>query len=259
MSFPQTGISVSIIARNEAHNIRRCLESVRALAEEIVIVVNNCTDGTDEIAREEFGAKVYEKPWTGFGDQKNNSLDAATCPWILCLDCDEVVTPELAAEILNFVQSDPSGYAGAMFPRKVWFLGRWITHGDWYPDHSLRLIRKGKGRWSPDIIHEKMLLDGKAKLLRADLEHYSNPDLNSHLSKIVPFTDSFVEQKRHKPWRLLDVLFRPWWRFFRAYVLKRGFLDGFPGFYIAAFTAFSTFYRYARLYEDKQTQETSKP
>lgn len=252
-----TGISVCIIGHNEADNIRRCLQSVVGLAEEIILVVNDCTDGTDRIAAEEFGAKVFNESWQGFGKQKNLALDRAGCNWVLCLDCDEVVSETLATQIRAFVEGDRGEYNGAHFPRKVWFLGRWITHGDWYPDHSLRLIRRGKGRWSTDIVHERMLLEGKSCLLSADLLHYSNPTLNSQIAKINSFSDMYlqIQLEKGRKWSLLNALLRPPWRFVRSYVFKGGFLDGFPGFYIAVLTAFATFVRHSRLYEYNTTPQ----
>lgn len=252
-----TGISVCIIGHNEAANIRRCLQSVQGLADEIILVVNDCTDATDKIAAEEFGAKVFYESWHGFGDQKNLALDRAQGTWILCLDCDEVVSAELAQEILGFVRTAAADCNGAQFPRKVWFLGRWITHGDWYPDVSLRLIRRGKGRWSRDAVHERMLLEGRAERLHADLLHYSNPTLNVQISKINSFSDSYLRAQldKGKKWSLSQTLLRPPWRFFRAYVLRGGFLDGFPGLYVAVLTAFAAFVRHSRMYEYNTTEE----
>jgi hypothetical protein len=128
---------------------------------------------------------------------------------------------------------------------------RWITHGDWYPDLSLRLFRRGKGQWSGSPEHDKVELSGPVKRLKGDLHHYSHPTLNSYTSKIGVFSDYFLERQlaRGCKWSWIDCLLRPWWRFFRAYVLRRGFLDGFPGYYIAKATAFSTLVRYSRLYE----------
>jgi len=141
-----------------------------------------------------------------------------------------------------------------MFPRKVWFLGRWITHGDWYPDWSLRLFQNGKGRWEGSEEHDKVVLEGTAKRLRADLLHYSNPTLSSHVSKITVFSEYFLQRqiKKGKKWSATETIVRPWWRFFRAYVLRWGFLDGFPGYYIAKATAFATLVRYSRLFEHER-------
>ncbi len=254
-------LSVCVIAHNEAERIRRCLDSIKPLADEIVLVYNDCTDGTEAIARDEYGATIFAETWHGHRDQKAIALAKATRPWVLCIDADEVLSQELAASIRAFVEADDPAFAGAMFPRKVWFLGRWITHGDWYPDTSLRLLRNGKGRWGGSREHDKILLDGPAKKLAGDLLHFSFRDLNHQASKITYFADIFVERKaaKTKRWRTFPVVFRSFWRFFRAYFIRRGFLDGFPGFYIAFFQAFATFYRYARIYETKFVRHPNPP
>lgn len=250
-------LSICLIAHNEAARIRRCLDSVKPLAAEIIVVYNDCSDGTEAIARDEYGAKVFPESWHGHRDQKNIALGHATQPWTLCLDCDEELSPELAAELRAFIQADDPAFDGASFPRKVWFLGRWMTHGDWYPDRSLRLIRTGKGRWAGSREHDRMELDGRAKALSADLHHYTNPTLNDQIAKINYFADIYLQRQLDagKTWSLAHALFRPPWRFFRAYVLRRGFLDGFPGFYAAMLTAFATFVRHSRLYEYAATPE----
>ena len=247
-------ISVSIIASNAADKLQRCLASVADWVSEITVVVNDCTDDTVAVA-ESFGARVYEHEWHGFRDQKNIALSYVNQPWVLALDTDEVVSAELRDEIATFFEQDAQTYQGAKFPRKDWFLGRWITHGDWYPDHSLRLFRAENGIWGGSPEHDKIVLNGRCKTLAADLLHYSNPTLNSQISKINVFSDVFLQRQLDagKRWSLMRCLFRPTWRFFRAYILRRGFLDGFPGFYIACMTTFSTFVRYSRLYEHHQT------
>ena len=158
--------------------------------------------------------------------------------------------PNCRMPSLNLLPPPPE-VNGAYFPRKVWFLGRWITHGDWYPDHSLRLIRNGRGIWRGSREHDKMDLDGNALELQGDLYHYSNPTMNSQLRKLEYFSDIFLQRQLEsgKRWSAISAIFRGFWRFFRAYIFRLGFLDGFPGFYIAWFTAFSTFYRHSRMYE----------
>ncbi|OHE73029.1 MAG: hypothetical protein A2Y14_00235 [Verrucomicrobia bacterium GWF2_51_19] len=242
-------LSVAIIASNERPNIERCLKSVVDLAAEIVLLINDCTDGTDEVAKQ-FDARVYYDTWHGFRDQKNLVLDKATQPWVLSIDADEVVTPELAASIRAFVEADNAD--GAYFARKVWFLGRWILHGDWYPDYSLRLLRRGGGRWCGESIHEKMQVNGRIVKIAGDLEHYSFPTFNTQLNKMASFTDALLPIYLREG-RTCSPIFTPLralWRFFRCYVIKLGFLDGFPGFYVASFQFFSTLFRYARLYEE---------
>jgi len=251
-------ISVVIVARNEAQTLPRCLASVQGWVTEILVVLNHTTDDSATVAAR-LGATVLQTEWRGFRDTKNWALAQAAQPWALCLDADEEVSPALQAAITAFfARGDRDAFAGARFPRKVWFIDRWITHGDWYPDLSLRLIHRDKARWGGDeFVHEKMECTGPVITLRGDLHHYSFPTLASHVAKINPFADLFVRQQqaRGTGFSLGAALFRPGWRFFRAYVLKRGFLDGYPGLYIAWATAFSTFVRYSRLYEAAHRRE----
>jgi glycosyltransferase involved in cell wall biosynthesis len=251
-------LSVAIIAKNEAHNLPRCLASVRGWVAEIVVVLNDTTDASEAIARD-VGAHVYHLPWRGYRDTKNAAIDLTTSPWVLSLDADEEVSPALRLELTAFfARPDVEQFAGARFPRKVWFIDRWIRHGDWYPDYSLRLFHRDRARWGGDeFVHEKVECRGPVQTLRGDLHHFSFPTLSAHVAKINPFADLFVvqQQAQGKRFSLGAAVFRPGWRFFRAYVLKRGFLDGFPGLYIAWATAFGTFVRYSRLYE----AENGKP
>jgi len=254
-------ITVVIVAKNEAHNLPRCLASVQGWVAEMVLALNDTTDDSAAVAAR-FGARVATLPWRGYRDTKNNALALASAPWVLCLDADEEVSKELRASIAAFFANGSSErFAGARFPRKVWFIDRWITHGDWYPDYSLRLIRRGHARWSGDaFVHEKMECDGLVAVLSGDLHHYSFPSIASHVSKINVFAELFLQQQQAKGRRFsfIDALLRPCWRFFRAYFLRLGFLDGFPGLYIAWATSFSAFVRYSRLYEIERRREPDR-
>jgi glycosyltransferase involved in cell wall biosynthesis len=251
-------LSVVIVARNEAANLPRCLASVREWTAEIVLALNETTDNSASIGREA-GARVHTVPWQGFRDTKNAALGLASQAWALCLDADETVSPALRSDIEAFIAGPGRDrFAGARFPRKVWFIDRWITHGDWYPDHSLRLVRRASARWGGDAhVHEKMVCDGPVATLKGDLYHHSFPTLASHVAKLNPYAELFVRQQKEKGTRfsLSMAVFRPSWRFFRAYVLRRGFLDGYPGFYIAVGTAFGAFVRYGSLYELERRRE----
>ena len=247
-------ISVAIIARNEAQNLPRCLASVRGWVAEMVVVLNDTTDSSETIARNA-GAIVHHLAWRGYRDMKNAAIELTGQPWVLSLDADEEVSPALRSDIAAFFsRTNVDTFAGARFPRKVWFIDRWITHGDWYPDYSLRLFRRDRARWGGNqFVHEKVECNGSVATLTGDLHHYSFPTLASHVAKINPFADLFVQQQRErgKKFSLAAAIFRPGWRFFRAYVVRGGFLDGFPGFYIAWATAFGVFVRYSRLYEEE--------
>ena len=249
-------LSISIIAYNEESNLPRCLDSVKGLAQEIVLVDSGSKDRTRDIATT-LGARVVHQDWLGHRDQKNVALQHCTQPWVLALDCDEELSAELRRSIeAFFADGSADRHDGAWCNRKVWFLGRWITHGDWYPDRKLRLFRREKSRWGGSPEHDYIELDGPTLRLSGDLHHYSFPNMNRYVEKINVFADVFLkrQQSAGQRWSLLANLTRPPWRFFRAYVLRRGFMDGFPGFWIAVATAFFAFVRYSRKYEDEVAQ-----
>ena len=247
-------ISVCVVSGPEAARIGKMLGSVAAWTSEIVVVLNDdVTDGTAELAAS-FGAKVFRHHWQGFRVQKNLVLGYATQPWILALDADEEVSPALRAAILHFFAGDDQRFAGASFARKVWFMGRWITHGDWYPDRVLRLFQRGRGQWAGSPEHCRVALPGPSTLLPGDLLHYTNPDISSYVRKINYFADLFLERQlaAKARWSAAGAVARAAWRFVRAYFLRLGFLDGYPGFFIAASTAYSTLVRHSRLFEHRQ-------
>lgn len=249
-------ISVPIIASNEAERLPRVLASVAGWVSEIVVVLNNSTDASEQIARS-FGARVERSAWLGYRDTKNVALDHVTQPWVLALDSDEEVSPELRADIAQFfARGDHERFVGARFPRKVWFLGRWITHGDWYPDLSLRLFRREGARWGGSPEHDKIEISGRGEIaqLRGDLFHYSFPTISSFVGKINVFADYFLRRQidANKRFSAANAIFRAWWRFFRCYVIRRGFLDGYPGFFIAAGIGFGALVRYSRLFEHER-------
>jgi glycosyltransferase involved in cell wall biosynthesis len=247
-------VSVCLISGAEEARIGRALASVSGWVAEIVVVLNEeVTDGTEAICRRH-GARVIRHRWLGFREQKNLVQGHASQPWILQLDADEEVSEPLRAEIIAFFGGDHERHAGASFPRKVWFLGRWITHGDWYPDRVLRLYRGDAGRWGGSPEHCAVELTGPVTALHSDLWHFSNPTIASYVAKMPYFADLYLERQiaSGARWQTLPVVIRCGWRFVRSYVFKRGFLDGYPGFFIAAATAFGALVRHSRLYEHQQ-------
>jgi glycosyltransferase involved in cell wall biosynthesis len=257
MPFP---LSLSIISCNEEANIRRCLESAAGLAPEIIVVDSGSADQTCAIA-ESYGARVIHQTWLGHRDQKNVALSHCTQPWVLALDCDEELSSELRLSLEKFfADGSVEHYQGAECNRKVWFMGRWIMHGDWYPDRKLRLFLREKAKWSGSPEHDYIELQGQTLRLAGDLHHYSFPSINRYIEKINVFADVFLERQKAagQRWSLLTNVLRPWWRFFRAYVLRRGFMDGFPGLWIAVATAFSAFVRYSRKYEEENQPTLTK-
>jgi len=248
-------ISVCLISGSEAHRIRRTLASVVEWAAEIIVVLNEeVSDGTDKIAAE-FGARVFREAWKGYAAQKNSAAQKAGQVWILSLDADEEISSALREEICVLFATggpDPS-IAGWSFPRCSFYGGRWIRHGDWYPDRKTRLWRRGSSEWQGQNVHEALIVTGKTGKLHGDLLHYTMEDINDHLRKSMLYSDLFARQwaTAGRDARLLDLWFRPWWRFVRGYFLRCGFLDGWQGFVIARMVAFDTFFRYAKLREAK--------
>ncbi len=245
-----------MIAGAEASRIGRALDSVAGWTSEIIVVLNDdVTDGTDKIA-ESAGAKVFREPWKGYRRQKNSAAQKASQEWILGLDADEAISAGLREEIQRlFADGKRTGqFAAFSFPRLSWYCGRWIRHGDWYPDRSTRLWRAGQAEWGGGDIHEKLLAHGPVGKLHADLFHYTRTSINHHLQKIIPFSDEFIRQHAADGRRagMGDLVVRPVWRFLRAYFFRLGFLDGWQGYYIACHNAFSTVVRYAKIREAGQ-------
>ena len=244
-------VSLAITSYNEVTRLAKCLASAAGLTREIIVIDSGSTDGTVDLAKAS-GAIVIAQEWLGHSAQKQVALDHCTQPWVLILDCDEEISEELHNSISGFFESgDADWFRGACFNRKVFFLGRWINHGDWYPDTKLRLVRRENARMEGNAAHDTVIVDGSVRHLRGDLLHDSYPTIQSYLDKIGPFAGDFFErqQRAGKSWSLAANLLRPLWRFIRAYILRLGFLDGFPGFWIAYATAFSVFVRYSRGYE----------
>ena len=254
-----TPISVCLIAGNEAARIRPTLESVAGWAAEIVIVLNDdVADGTDKIAAE-FGAKVFRETWQGFGPQKQSAAEKCTQPWLLNLDADETVSPELRAEITSLLADEKRSLAHAAysFPRCTFYSGRWIRHGNWYPDRQIRLWQRGQARWSAAQVHEKLEVNGRLGRLRGDLLHRSMDNLNHHVRKIIEYSDIAARQQAGRKIGIFELGVRPWWRFVRSYLLRLGFLDGWQGYAVAWLAAQEVFLRYAKIREAQMAAEKS--
>jgi len=239
-------LSVVVIAKNEERNIARSLESVK-WADEIILVDGLSTDRTREIAIQH-GAQVYSLPWQGYGHAKREGVSRARGSWILSLDADEEVSPELADEI-KYELANGTSCAGFYLPRKTNFLGRWILHSGWYPDPVLRLFRKSHGNFSDVVVHEQVLLDGIVGHLKGELRHYSFPNLEHYLEKFNRYTTLGAEEacRRGMTARWLDIVVRPPVAFLKHYMTGQGFRDGFEGFVISVMSAVAVFVKYAKL------------
>jgi glycosyltransferase involved in cell wall biosynthesis len=238
------GLSVIIITKNEAHNIRACLESVK-WAEEIIVVDSGSTDSTLAICRE-FTPHVYLHDWPGFGQQKNRALGYASKDWVLSLDADERVTPELCAEIQATMSHGQA--AGYDIPRLSSFCGRYMRHSGWYPDYVTRLFLRNSGSFSNDLVHERVVINGTTGRLKHALLHESFRDLDQLLAKMNHYSSAGAEMlgKNGRDATLSQAIFHGLWAFIRTYLIRAGFLDGREGFMLAVSTAEATYYRYAK-------------
>lgn len=253
-------ISVCVIAGAEAARIRRALNSVSGWATEIIVVLNeDVADGTDKIAIE-CGAKVFREPWKGHIVQKNSAAEKATQEWLFGLDADEEVTPELRDEMIRSLKAQSSDNTIAAFsvPRCSYYCGRWLRHGDWYPDRKVRLWRKGAAVWAGKNPHDKLVVSGRVLRLRGDLLHYSMNDLEDHARKAVVYGKIFAEQYPASGPKIgaFALWLRPAWRFVRSYFIRLGFLDGWQGFAVAKLIAFETFIRYAKVREIQESKNS---
>lgn len=240
-------VSVTIITFNEERNIARALESV-SWADEIVVVDSGSVDRTLEIARS-YTDKVYVRDWPGYATQKQRALELASHDWILSIDADEVVTPELKQEILETLKRP--AFNGYYISRLNYYLNFPIRYSGWSPDHQLRLFRKDKGRWQGDYVHESVRLEGAAGYLKARLKHYSIQSLSAHHQRLDRYTTLAAEEMCSRGRRVgySDLLLRPALVFLRNYLLKLGFLDGVAGLIICYFSAYYVFLKFAKCWE----------
>ena len=247
-------LSAILICKNEAANIEACLQSV-SFCDEIVVVDSGSIDGTQHIARR-FTEKVFEQSWLGFGPQKNVALDHATGDWVFSIDCDERVTPMLRDAVLQAVKQDGSHAAFAV-TRCNTFLGRTIRFGDWRNDAPVRLFRRNAGRFSPDPVHERVLVQGTIGALDGVLQHHPFDSLHAMVDTMQRYSDLSAQMpgKRGAPPPL--ALLRAIFAFIRGYLLKGGFLDGYAGLLIAFGTAEGTFWRHAKRWERARQQRAS--
>jgi glycosyltransferase involved in cell wall biosynthesis len=240
-------LSVIVITRNEIANISKCLQSL-AFADEVLVLDNASTDGTAELAKKWGAQVVTSDDWPGFGPQKNRVLDLAKGDWVLSIDADERVTPELRDEILSIIAT--TSHLSFSIPRLSSYCGQYILHSGWNPDYVVRLFRRGEARFSDDLVHERLLTQGPSARLKAHLMHLSFPDFESVLDKVNRYSTAGAVSmsNKKKSSSLWGAFGRGVWAFFRTYVLRRGFLDGQLGLALALSNAEGTYYRYAKLW-----------
>lgn len=240
-------LSIIIITKNEANDIRACLESV-SWADEIIVVDSGSDDGTPEICRE-FGANVYKHNWPGFGPQKNRALSYACGEWVFSIDADERITPELRSAIQTVLQHPNSEFDAYYVSRFSNYCGRFMRYSGWQPDYVLRLFRRGKAKFSDDLVHERLLTDNETGRLAGKLLHFSYANLEEVLHKVNQYSSVSAEMLYQRGQRasLRRALLHGIWAFIRTYFLRAGFLDGAHGFMLAVSNAEGSYYRYVKL------------
>jgi glycosyltransferase involved in cell wall biosynthesis len=253
LSLPgRAAISAVLITRNAAAVIEACLDSL-AFADEIVVVDSGSNDGTVEIAARK-GARVVQKEWLGFGMQKQFAVEQARHDWVLCLDADERVSPELAQSIQAALAAPVSPVY--RMPRRNRFLGRWLAHGEGYPDWSPRLFNRMNARWSDDLVHEKVLFAVTPGTLKGDLMHDSSDDLATYLERQNRYTTLAARQafEQGRGANVLHLLFSPVVRFIKFYLMRLGFLDGLPGLLHISIGCINSYLKYAKLIELRRAE-----
>jgi glycosyltransferase involved in cell wall biosynthesis len=239
-------LSVCIITLNEERNLSRALRSVQGIADEIVLVDSGSTDRTPEIARE-FGARIFPHPWSDFAAQKNFAAAAAAHKWVLSLDADEELSPELRASLLAWKSRAPE-FEVYEFSRRAMYLGGWIAHCGWYPDRQRRLFRQGAAQFS-GIVHESLRFAGKPGRLKGDLLHYTMSSFAEHEEKVERYSTLAAQQMYAagvRRWRADMWLGAPW-SCFRSFVLRGGFLDGYRGALISKMAGRAVRLKYNKL------------
>ena len=244
---PRLPVSAVLITRNAADQLGECLASL-AFADEILVVDSGSDDGGPEIAARH-GARVMQKDWMGFGRQKQYAVEQAKNDWVLCLDADERVSPGLARSIAAALAA-PQAPVYRM-ARRNRFLGRWLAHGEGYPDWNLRLFDRKEARWSDDLVHEKVLYAVTPGTLEGDLLHESATDLSAYLAKQNRYTTLAAEQlhANGRKGGLAVLALSPLVRFVKFYLFRLGFLDGLPGLIHISIGCMNSFLKYAKLIE----------
>jgi glycosyltransferase involved in cell wall biosynthesis len=247
-------VSVTIIALNEEENLPQAIRSV-SWAEEVIVIDSGSTDSTVKVAQE-LGAKVIFNSWPGYGQQKNFAQNQTVHDWVLNIDADEVVSPKLANEIQNALSqlkpaTHPISPKGFYFPRKTFYLGRWIRHGGWYPNHLVRLVDKKFAAWTEPSVHEELRVNGEVQGLTEPLSHYAFSSIQDQILTNLRFSrlgSQDLQKTGQKP-SMSRLILKPVGKFLETYLLKRGFLDGLAGFIISVNAAHSMFLKYAYLSE----------
>jgi len=256
-------LSVVLITQNEEKNLPGTLESVLPVVRdgrgEIIVVDSGSTDRTLEIASS-YGAKIFPEPWKGFAGQKNSAMEKASGDWVLQLDADEALEPELAEEIKSGLQSQPN-VRGFWIPRKNFFLGRWIKHGGFYPDPKLRLIRRGAGKFEECGAHPTIKVNGPTGRLQYALIHNAYPTLRGYIDHMNSYSSmgaAVAAEKGHRGFSIVNIAIRPWLTFVYNYFFRLGFLDGREGLLLHLYHAVYVSWKYAKAWELARQQDPGR-
>ena len=244
-----SGLSAIVITRNEEANIADCLASL-SFANEIVVVDSGSTDRTVELARAAGARVVSTADWPGFGAQKNIALAEASQRWVLSIDADERVTPALRDEVMAVVKGSACAHDAWDMPRRSSFCGQYMNHSGWYPDRVTRLFLRDRARFSADLVHERVIVEGRTGHLRSDLLHTTYPDLETMLAKLDRYSTLAAQSmfERGQSSSPGAAVVRGAWAFLRTYLFRLGFLDGALGWVLAVSIAETTYYKYLKLW-----------
>ncbi|MBM9501832.1 glycosyltransferase family 2 protein [Leptospira sp. 201903071] len=244
-------ISVAIITYNEERNIGECIESCLEIADEIVILDSISSDQTEKIAKSYPNVRFFKQKFKGHIEQKNDAIALCKFDWILSLDADERVSPELQSSLREFKEKSEDDRNGFQVSRLTFHMGRFIRYSGWYPQFRYRVFKKGNAVWVGENPHDYISIQGKGGKLSGDIIHYSFRDLTHQVNTINQFSSivAMTRQKKGKRFSLLRTIYKPFSKFIETYFFKFGFLDGFPGWVIAVSSAYSTFLKDAKQYE----------
>jgi glycosyltransferase involved in cell wall biosynthesis len=246
-------ISAVIITFNEEDNIASCIESIEEVCEEIIIVDSLSTDKTVEIAKQYPKVKTYSQKWLGYIEQKNYANSLTSYNTILSIDADELLSKELKESIKEIKKLEEDSFKVYEVSRLTNYCGSWIKHCGWYPDKKIRIFDKRSVKWQGELVHETLFLPENTQIitLKGDLLHYSYKSSTSHIERINKYSSLTAKEafNRGKKSSIFDIWFRPKWRFFRDFIIKRGFLDGYAGYQVCKMSAYITFAKYIKLRE----------
>lgn len=244
-------LSSIIIARDEEENIKRCIDSLQSVIDDIVVLIDSrSTDKTFQIASSYPNVNCEIVEWKGYGPVKNYALTKTKYEWVLWLDADEELTKELADELINFKKTNPpfNSYYAA---RRAYFLGKWIKHSGWYPGYVIRLFNKNYTRFDDKAVHENLIVEGNSGFLKNDINHYTDPSIEHYFNKFNLYTTLAAQElfSQNKKVALKDILLRPIFLFLKMYIFRLGFLDGLHGLILAVFSSAYVFTKYCKLWE----------